>query len=280
MNKYNLFPHPVSKSKTVILVAVLIISVLIPIAVNLLFLSKLFKQIVENQLYFVLIGIIIYGAWLAILFFLYSKDSISLKDLTVTKQKLKTGLLAGLYIFIAVNFLLLAFALINHRRVMISEDFNSASVIFRTFGKFIFNVLPGTFIEELIFRAYLLPQIFLRINNKLSNAALSLVITILVTQALFAFAHIPRDFFRFNYDLSTVGNNIPVLFFSGIVFSIMFLKTKNIFLVTIFHAFMNFSLPVINSPSSASFNFYAIVAAIIITLFRDKILEPKRYKAG
>lgn len=54
------------------------------------------------------------------------------------------------------------------------------------------------------------------------------------------------------------------LFAGGIILSLIFLVTKNIFFVTIFHAFFNFSLPVVNSP--ASFEFYLIAATVIIAL--------------
>jgi len=277
MNKFKTLFENVFKSKTSILISVLITSALIPLAVNLLFKLILFKAVMENRFHFVLIGLFIYCGWLAILFFLYRKDTIKLKDLTITKQKFITGLSAGIYVFIFVNLILFASCFIHSRSLIISEYFSSIGLTLKTFGLFIFNIIPGAFIEELVFRAYLIPQIFIRINNKLSNSVVSLVVTIFITQVLFAVAHVPRDLFRNDYNFLIISNNLIHLFESGIMLSLIFLRTKNIFFVTIYHAFTNFSLDIVSSPYFVS---YSTIVTVIIALLWNKIIEPKETKEG
>lgn len=273
LNQFKLISTNITQSKGSILIAVLITSTLIPLMVNLLFKSEKFKSLMKNQFYFVLIGLLIYGVWLAFLFFLYKKDSIQLKDLTITQQKLKSGLLAGFYLFIGANILLLAFLLINKKEVAISEDFISIGLAAKAFSLFIFNILIGAFIEEITFRAYLIPQVFIRIKNKVNNSSISLIITILITQAVFACAHIPSYIIRFHSDFHSIISKIIPLIISGIIFSLIFLRTKNIFFVMIFHAFCNFTLPLFNSPYFSS---YSNIVVLIIALLWYIVIEPKR----
>lgn len=223
MSKLKPFPENVSVSKASILAYVLITSLFIPFLVNLLFLNVQFANILKDRSSFVLIGLLIYGGWLTFLFFLYRKDCIQLKDLTITRQKFTSGLVAALYVFIIVNFILFTVLLINKNKVAISKDFSSISLTVQTLGLFIFNILIGAFIEEVIFRAYLIPQVFYRVKNKVGNSIICLIITILITQALFAISHISRDLFRNNYDFQIITNDFKSLFGSGVILSLIFL---------------------------------------------------------
>jgi uncharacterized protein len=260
----------IPKSKNRILIVVLLISMVIALATYLLFQSEWLGSSIRLL---GLISIAFYTIWLGVLYGLQRKDRIRLIDLGLSARETVRGLWAGFYIFLGVNLIFLALSLLTTRSVSIAESFRSLDEAGRVVATFIFSILAGAFIEEAIYRAYLIPQFYLRIKARINNSYTSLAIAIVASQLLFALSHLPREIFKTEYASGLANYSFLQLFVGGIIHAVVYLRTRNLIFVTLVHAFLNFSLTVIDTPSSTQL--FSLLVTVLIAigwpyLFPDK----------
>ena len=272
MKRLFAYLNRIPKSRDSVLVVVLLISTVIALATYLVFMSD---RLGSNLLLLALAASAFYTVWLVVLYALQRKDRIRLSDLGISARDTVKGVWAGFYIFIGVNLIFLALSLFTTKSVSISENFRSLEQVGRVVGTFIFSILAGAFIEEAIYRAYLIPQFFLRLKRQFKNSYTSLAIAVVGSQLLFALSHLPRELFRAEAAQSMVSYSFLQLFMGGIIHAVVYLRTRNLIFVTLVHAFINFSLTVIET--SASFRLFSLLVTVLIALAWP-ILFPDKNK--
>lgn len=263
---------PMSKRWILAIIAVSI--AVVPTLINLLFTSDSLRALLDQQLNFVLMGMAVYFSWLTLLFLLMKKDPVRLKHLSLSRADLSRGLIIGIGLFVAVNLVLLLKSSLSGEALTWSERFSSLEGASAALGVFVFNIFLGAFAEELLCRVYLIPQCFLLLCMKIKHRGAALLLSLLLSQLLFAVAHLPRDLFRFDISAATIFSNQAQLFMSGIILSLVYLRTRNVVFLGLFHAFMNYGLPLVGV--DADFKLYYMTGAFAVTIFWDKIMKTDK----
>lgn len=267
------FYNQLNKTKGSCLVILIFMNSGFILAVNLLFRIPLLKPFFENKLYFIFFGIVVYSLWLIILFKFFKKHRISFENLTLTSSLFRQAFSGAGLLFVLVNMLFLFFAYNIGNGFSVSPKFAGLSAILQSFGIFLFNILPGAFIEEITFRAFLLPQLYLVINFRVKNSSASIILAVLATTFIFGISHIPRDLLRFDLNIINFWNSSAWLFINGLIYSVIFLLTRSLWFTVFCHAFYNFSLVVITSESSSGFFF--LLFGMIIALLWSRVFPVK-----
>ncbi len=98
--------------------------------------------------------------------------------------------------------------------------------------------LAGTaLMEETLYRAFLWPQLRLRLVAVLPARSAS-VLALIASQAIFALMHIPIRIYQ-GAALADLGGMLAMLFASGIVLALVYAATRNLFIAVAIHALAN-----------------------------------------
>lgn len=276
MKKLYLFLDTIPPAKRRVLLLVVVSLVIFPVLTNLLFLSERLKAVFQNQIYTLCLGLVVYGLWLLLLNFLQKQDRVSLKNLSLGKEDIKKGLVAGLALYVITNAWLVGSTLLRGENLILSKGFSSPEFILTAISIFFLNIFVGAFIEEVLIRSYMLPQAFRVVRKSAHNKLVALLIAVILTQALFAIAHVPADLFRFNLDLADLLSRQQYLFLSGIVYALVYLRTRNVVFLSLYHAFMNYGMPIINTEAFVATNYNIVM--LVLLLFWGRIMPSGKTK--
>jgi uncharacterized protein len=109
---------------------------------------------------------------------------------------------------------------------------------------FLGQVLGNALYEEIAFRGFLLPQLYLKLAG---SHRLRLILALVFSQAFFALIHIPNIFLVRELALSALPADLLRLFVFGLVFAFIYLYTGNLFVAVIVHALANVPALICNS---------------------------------
>ncbi len=234
---------------TTILITTLIVTYMLPVVLflgaSLLPLSDLFKYM------FTAIGSLI---TLVIAFLAIRYDTVSLEEIGWTKEGLRQATKA-----VAAGWLLWAILIISINFKMgypFEENFESP------LPKIIVQWLFVGIGEEMLFRGYIftkLTQLFARIGQVWSTVA-----GVIVSSLIFATFHIPQRVFVQHMDLTPdalIGQMVP-LFLAGMLLAWLFLRSRNVLFVGLFHGGMN-APPVGREGDLAPIFLFLVLAEVI-----------------
>ena len=137
-------------------------------------------------------------------------------------------------------------------------------------GEYIGQFFGCTPFEEIIFRGFLLPQIFLKLQNtKLQNHTLRrLIISLVISQMVFALWHIPHLVSNGDSLLSVIIW-VLYIFTEAILLSLIYLRTGNLFICMGIHAMINFQNLFCSYINSFLAFFIVLVPFVIWLLLTD-----------
>lgn len=134
----------------------------------------------------------------------------------------------------------------------------------RIFSNFNAQLLGNCLFEELAFRGFLLVQLYKKFKNKKNN----LMISLLVSQLIFALIHIPNRILG-GMSILQIFPSLIIVFILGILFSVIYLKTDNIFLSIGIHTLWNTPLLVFDGIPSF---IIILIEVMILLVIWDKVL--------
>ncbi|MBF8962909.1 CPBP family intramembrane metalloprotease [Pontibacter sp. FD36] len=269
MEKLYQYFESIPRSRTKTLVLVLAGILCITSLLNLLFLSDKLRDVLDNQLYFVGMVLVVYLSWLVFLHLIQKRDPVQPEHLSLRGRDIASGFAVAAFLYLAVTVALAIGALLGTDGLAVHAKFATIGATARTLGVFTFNIMLNAFVEELLFRVYLIPQAYLLLRQKIASRFVALLLAVLSTQLLFALIHLPRDLFRFDVALATMISTQAQLFMSGLLLTLVYLRTRNLLFLTMFHAFLNYGLPLVSTDSD--FKLYYMIAAFAVTIFWSKI---------
>jgi membrane protease YdiL (CAAX protease family) len=124
----------------------------------------------------------------------------------------------------------------------LNRSWRSAGGIEDAVGNLMGQVLGNAPYEELVFRAFLIPQIYLRWPN--SSSVIRLVAAVAISQVFFGFAHVGTRLFKGHLDGLELFVSLLQVTVYGLAFSWIYLRTLNPFVVAAFHALSNYPEPI------------------------------------
>jgi uncharacterized protein len=177
----------------------------------------------------------LFGLVLEVVIFLCMIAKLSLRDLGLTKKKLFAGMIGTLLFWIAINMVDLGMTLLTHSSLSFNSDiFRNSNVVF---AELLGQIFGNALLEEVLFRGFLLVQIYLLLK-KVNNNTSRIVYAMFISQSIFAAIHIPNRIYSGLVGLDFVYDFI-ILVILGVIFSLLYVLTKNLFFVIGVHSLMN-----------------------------------------
>ena len=143
-------------------------------------------------------------------------------------------------------------------------------------GELVGQLFGNALFEELLFRGLLFHQLLLRLRDGGRSRLQSLVIALLVSQAVFALAHVPL-LMASGADAAQLPAQLAPLFVLGALLALLYARTGNLLVVVAVHA-------VSNAPTSlvaeridlARPGTIAAVASLVLIAMWPRPLRPRR----
>ncbi|KTD84562.1 CPBP family intramembrane glutamic endopeptidase [Paenibacillus etheri] len=177
----------------------------------------------------------LFGLVLEVVIFLCMIAKLSLRDLGLTKKKVFAGMIGTLLFWIAINMVDLGMTLLTHSSLSFNSDiFRNSNVVFT---ELLGQIFGNALLEEVLFRGFLLVQIYLLLK-KVNNNTSRIVYAMFISQSIFAAIHIPNRIYSGLVGLDFVYDFI-ILVILGVIFSLLYVLTKNLFFVIGVHSLMN-----------------------------------------
>jgi uncharacterized protein len=177
----------------------------------------------------------LFGLVLEVVIFLCMIAKLSLRDLGLTKKKLFAGMIGTLLFWIAINMVDLGMTLLTHSSLSFNSDiFRNSNVVF---AELLGQIFGNALLEEVLFRGFLLVQIYLLLK-KVNNNTSRILYAMFISQSIFAAIHIPNRIYSGLVGLDFVYDFI-ILVILGVIFSLLYVLTKNLFFVIGVHSLMN-----------------------------------------
>jgi hypothetical protein len=105
-------------------------------------------------------------------------------------------------------------------------------------GGLLGQLLANALVEELMFRGFLLPQVYLQGAKRLPQWA-AVVVALLGSSLLFALSHIPHRLFFLQWPADWLAADQLKLLGFGIAFALVYLVARNLYLCVGIHAIFN-----------------------------------------
>ena len=164
-------------------------------------------------------------------------EKLSLQDIGIAWGKLPVAMLfwVGIWLLIQGIELVAGLLLRGHAEIDPAWSGGGLAII----GLLVGHLFGTALYEEMAFRGFLLRQCFLSLHRRTKNRrVLSAALAILVSQLAFTLFHVPWKLLTQGWSANTMGELSGVLL-TGIVYSLLYLRTDNLFLVMGVHALGN-----------------------------------------
>lgn len=158
-------------------------------------------------------------------------------DIGWIPQRVMAGLLFTLGLWGAAQVIHLSSMLTTQGHVTFAPAFNGTQ-FGATMGVLFGQLFGNALFEELAYRGFLFPQLYLRIHGSGERPWLRFLTTLIISQIIFALIHIPNRVYL-GWSAGEIALDIALLTGWGVLFTLLYLRTDNIFLVTGIHALGN-----------------------------------------
>ncbi len=202
------------------------------------------------------------GLLLEVVILLCIIGGLSLRDVGIRKEKLVSGLIGTLLFWISIHVLDFIMTFISNEEITFNQDlFTHPNVVL---GGFFGQIFGNALLEEIVFRGFLFVQILLLLTKhyKLKSP---LFIAMLLSQSIFAIIHIPNRIYSGLVGMEYVYDFIQLVIL-GVIFSLIYVLTKNLFFVIGIHALLN-EPPMLLDSSFANFSTLIGVLLLVGLLF-------------
>lgn len=178
---------------------------------------------------------------LLILFTVYglliAKEKFHPKDFGLITQKLPTALIACVITWCFIQIFGGIASYISTGFIEIDPRWNTDGI--ELVGLLVGMLFGTALYEEIGYRGFLLVQLNMKMENKTNNRMLQIVLALIVSQVLFTLLHVPWKILNQGWTTEVFLELLFSVFMNGIIYSLLYLRTENIFFVMFVHALGN-----------------------------------------
>lgn len=116
--------------------------------------------------------------------------------------------------------------------------------------------------EEILFRGFLVPQTWQRLSAQLRPRA-RLLITLGISQAIFALIHIP-SLLSEGDTVAGVFGRLVLVFLAGVLLALVWLQTGNLFIAVTMHGLEDGAIPLVHQTVMGDTSYLALVVMLLI----------------
>lgn len=190
--------------------------------------------------------------------FLRWRGGLRVGDLGLARSGFAPALAAMVLVWVGVNLLEAAWALLVPAPVRVDPDWSRLGVSHRL-GELLGQLLGNALFEEILFRGVLFQQIRLRLLRGGRRPATALLLGLAISQAIFALIHLPLRL-RTGMALAELPGELALLFALGVLLALLYWRTGNLYLVVGVHALSN--APVLAIQPAADLSSNGAIAAV------------------
>jgi membrane protease YdiL (CAAX protease family) len=167
----------------------------------------------------------------------------------------------------------LAAGLIEHGSVELRPEWANPAALL---GILMAQMVGNALFEEIAYRGFLFPQIYLRLPDSRTR----LLVALLFSQSMFALAHIPNRIYL-GMTLAEIALDQVILLGCGVLYALVYLRTRNLFIVVGIHALGNaptslFASSTLFLNDGASILIYTLLIAALLYPPLLKLLNTRK----
>jgi membrane protease YdiL (CAAX protease family) len=243
--------------------------VLLHIALKALFFSPWFLQYFADPVYDATRGIVTHSAAagltesIVLLIFIVGVARLCLADVGLRWDRFMSGVTVTVFVWAVVQTLTVALGRLDGGLLAFGRTWDlTASVIG---ARVIEAQSGGAFIEEIIYRGVLLPQVYLvlRAGTRWAESRV-LFSAAIASQAYFAINHLPAALRTYAEPWSVTALYLVQVLFVGLLFAAVYLRTGNLFVAMGLHALLNFPGELFTARVDPFFVVLVVSCAILI----------------
>jgi membrane protease YdiL (CAAX protease family) len=191
-------------------------------------------------------------------------ERLSLQDIGIVWRKLPFAMLLWVGSWLLIQGIELVAALLIRGNAEIDPAWRGGGLAIMAL--LVGHLIGTALYEEMAFRGFLLRQCFLSLHRWTKNTqVLSVALAILVSQLAFTLFHVPWKLLTQGWSANTMGELSGILL-TGIIYSLLYLRTDNLFLVMGVHALGNAPTSLI-APTIGTPNLLLLFTVVIWTLW-------------
>ncbi len=156
-------------------------------------------------------------------------------DVGVVLRRIPMGIVYTLSFWGAAQLINLIAGLLTYGKVSISPEWANPGVMI---GMILTQILGNALFEEIAYRGFMFPQVYLRLSSLRDRPWGRLIVALLISQGLFALSHIPNRIYL-GMSPSDIAADLVVLLLLGALFTLIYVRTDNLFIVVGVHALGN-----------------------------------------
>jgi membrane protease YdiL (CAAX protease family) len=183
-------------------------------------------------------------------------------DVGLAWDKLLSGALVVFGLWIAMQLIGALLGLVTSGQVALSPIWTLERLPLIA-GELIAQFLGNAFAEEVIFRGFLVTQVYLMLKANISGRGWRVTAALLISQLIFSLSHIPQRLTG-NYTPLSLLLNLLVVWVYGILFGVLYLRTENIFIAVGVHALANAPVTVVALPSQSVGGLLALALGLVL----------------
>ena len=190
-----------------------------------------------------------------------------LADLGLVFRHIPVGIAYTLGIWSAAQVILLIAGWLTYDTISLSPDWINPGLVI---GILLAQIVGNALFEEIAYRGFLFPQIYLRLSRLRDSRWSRLALALLISQGLFALSHIPNRIYL-GMKPGEITLDLLMLLGWGALYTLIYLRTNNLFIVVGIHALGNtpttlFTTAPFLSGDGASILIYTLVISLLFCL--------------
>jgi membrane protease YdiL (CAAX protease family) len=174
--------------------------------------------------------VVVFLPWLLVIglgIFLLGKLRFS--DLGIFPTKIIPAILNGLLLWFMIQLIIAVVLFLFQEKLILGKV---------SLGYLVDQLLFFAIAEEVIFRGYLLPQLYLKLKRTKIFSAKSLWAALFISQLIFSLYHIPHRLAN-NTSLQDLPYQLLLLWISGLLLCYVYLRSQNLLVAVVVHALGN-----------------------------------------
>lgn len=193
------------------------------------------------------------------------KEKLQGADFGLISRKLPIAVVVGIVTWFLIQIIEAIVSYIYTASIELDPRWSTDSL---TLIGLLLGMLFGTALyEEVGYRGFLLVQFRMKMEDVTMNSTLQLALALIASQTLFTLLHIPWKVLNQGWTATVLFDLLFSVFMNGIIYSLLYLRTENLFFVMFVHAFGN-------TPTSLFISYFAPSNILLILAIIWAVIWP------
>ena len=228
---------------------------------------KLFSGLINSTLVanLLLLAVVVVGL-------LFGLGRLRPSDVGVYQRQILPALLGGVIFWAGLQLVAFLVTLVSGSLAVnpLWHDEGGAAAV----GYLIEQLFGNAFYEEIVFRGFLFVQLLLCFN-RLARKWVGFTLALVVSQAVFALMHLPNRIWADNMTLPDAFSSIESVFVLGVLFALVYWRTRNLLLVVAIHALSNEPTSIVMMPNAVlGYTTQLVMVGLILFWPRPSAIQP------